>query len=301
MAQINYHHLYYFFVTAREGSIVSAARSLHVTPQTVSGQIATFEDYLGIHLFDRRGKRLYVSEQGKVAYQYAQEIFSLGEELLNTLKLKSTSQINRFTLAVTDVIPKVLAFDLIQPVMQGFENTRLVYREGDFESLLADLAVNKVDLILSDRPLSPSTNLKAFSHLLGDTGIAFFASKQVAGSLEHNFPACLNNTPLLIPSDKSTLRGDLLSWFEAESIYPKIVGEFDDSAVAKLFGQQGFGLFCAPECITAHVEQKYDVCLIGTTKAVRERIYLITPERKIRSEIALRIVSHAAKIFVNNG
>lgn len=294
--QLNYHHLYYFYVTAREGTIARAAKVLNVTPQTVSGQLATFEHQLGGLLFERRGKRLVLNSRGKTAFQYAEDIFSLGEELQGQLRLRSPGTLNRYTLAVTDVIPKVLAYDLVKPLLSSLESTRLIYREGELDSLLAELALNRVDLILSDRPLPPGANVKAFSHFLGESPLCFFAKRSIALS-SCDFPACLESAPLLLSGDKSTMRVSILAYLESVGVRPKVIAEFDDSAVLKLFGQQGYGVFCAPACIAEHLCEQYQVYRIGTAGKITERYYLITPERQIQSPYAQEIVSAAERFF----
>jgi len=297
MPQLNYHHLHYFYITAKEGSIVKAASALHVTPQTVSGQITVFESCLGMKLFDRRGKRLVLNQQGTTAFRYAEDIFSLGRELQDTLAQKSQGRLTTFTIGVTDVIPKVLAFSLVKPMLHDLKATRLICREGDLDSLLADLALNRLDIILSDRPLMPGSNVKAFSHFLGESSVSFFASDLSDDEDWTPFPDCLNNQPLLVSSDKSSIKFNLLSWFERQRIRPRVVAEFDDSAMLKLFGQQGYGVFCAPTSIEEHLTSQYLVKCIGHTDDLTERYYAISPERKIRSEIVLKLVNKASEVF----
>lgn len=297
MAQLNYHHLYYFYVTAREGSIVAAANKLHVTPQTVSGQLATFEAYLNAPLFDRRGKRLVLNQAGKLALKYAEDIFSLGHDLLETLTQNRDQRIATFSIGIIDVVPKVLAFDLVKGVLEYFTETRFIYREGDMESLLADLSVNRLDLIIADRPVPPGTNVKAFSHAMGETGISFFASPDAAKALSSGFPNSLDNLPFLIPSDKSSLKHSLLSWFERKHIEPRIHAEFDDSALLKLFGQEGYGVFCAPSCICTHIAAQYKVSCIGHSDEVVERFYAISPERELKNDIVLGILAAAQSVL----
>lgn len=291
MQQLNYHHLYYFYLTAREGSIAKASELLHLTPQTVSGQISKFEDYLGMNLFERKGKRLHLSQQGKVAYQYAEDIFKLGSELLTSLSQENSGRMHTFTIGVTDVVPKVLAFDLVKPAISSFSSTRMVYKEGDFESLLAELAINKVDMILADRPLMPGANVKAFSHFLGDSSISFFSTAKDAEPLRANFPQSLNHIPLLTSGDKSSLKINLMAWLESQQLHPKIVAEFDDSALLKLFGQEGYGVFCAPSSIEQHVEQQYQVQCIGRINEMTERYYAISSEQSIRNPVVESIMS----------
>lgn len=297
MAQLNYHHLYYFYVTAREGSIVAAANKLHVTPQTVSGQLATFEDYLNAPLFDRRGKRLVLNHAGKLALKYAEDIFSLGHDLLETLTQNRDQRIATFSIGITDVVPKVLAFELFRSVLEYFSETRFIYREGDMESLIAELSINRLDLIIADRPVPPGTHIKAFSHAMGETGISFFASPDAAKELSEGFPLSLNKLPFLLPSDKSSLKTSLLSWFERLKIEPRIYAEFDDSALLKLFGQEGYGVFCAPSCIEQHIARQYQVSCIGHSDDVIERLYAISPERELKNDIVVRILNAAKSVI----
>lgn len=297
MLQLNYHHLYYFYTTAKEGSIRRAAEKLHLTPQTISGQISAFENYLGEPLFERQGKRLVLNNRGKLAYQYADDIFALGNELVQALNDKNSQKTQSFTIGVTDVVPKVFAFDLVQPVMKAIGSTRLIYKEGDLATLLSELAINKIDLILSDVPLPNGSNVKAFNHFLGESGTSFFAIPSLAQQLAADFPQCLDGQPLLIPSDHATIKAGLLAWFEQLAIQPQIIAEFDDSALMKLFGQEGFGVFCAPTSIQSHICSQYKVDLIGSTHSVSERFYAISPERKIKHELALEIIKSAGDLI----
>lgn len=297
MQQLNYHHLYYFYVTAREGSIMRAAELLHLTPQTVSGQIATFEDYLGKKLFDRKGKRLILNQQGQFVYSYAEDIFSLGSELLQNLKQKDSGHHLHFTIGVTDIIPKVLAFDLFRTCLDHDDNLKLVCKEGDLHSLMADLALNKLDLIFSDQPLPPGGNVKAYNHFVGETGLAFFANPSNATALRADFPKSLHQTPFLLPGEKSTQRVELTAWFDRLGIVPDVVAEFEDSALMKLFAQSGYGVFGAPATIAQHVTQQYDLEVIGTTQDITEDFYLISPERKLKHPAALHLFEFANKMI----
>ncbi len=282
MSQLNYHHLYYFYITAREGSIAKAAQCLHLTPQTVSGQLSIFENYLGFKLFDRKGKRLVLNETGKMTLSYAEDIFALGDELLHSLKTEGPGEQFIFAVGVTDVIPKILSFDFLRNSFEMNEAIRLICREGDFESLQADLALNKIDLILSDRPLTPGSNLKAYSHLLGESGISFYTSHTQANALQANFPYSLDQQAFLISSDKSSQKVSLSAWFNDLQIQPNIIAEFDDTALMKFFGQSAYGIFCTPTIIEQHVIKQYNVAVIGRTEDIKERYYAISPERKIK-------------------
>ncbi|MDX1692482.1 MAG: transcriptional activator NhaR [Ketobacteraceae bacterium] len=297
MAQLNYHHLYYFYVIAREGSIVSAAKMLHLTPQTVSGQLSAFEGYLGNQLFDRKGKRLVLNELGKMTYSYAEDIFSLGNELQQALNHQQAGHQIIFTVGVTDVIPKVFSFDLLKTCFAMEEPIRLICREGDLDSLLAELALSKVDLIISDRPLTPGSPIKAYSHQLGDTGLTFYSTKRNAKRLSKGFPESLDQEPFLISGDKSTQRTNLMAWFNELQINPQIVAEFDDSALMKFFGQSGYGVFCTPTIIEQHVTEQYNVAIIGRTREVGEQFYGISPERKLKHPGVKHLVDNARDMF----
>lgn len=297
MQQLNYHHLYYFYVIAREGSIVNAARHLHLTPQTVSGQLSAFEDYLGNQLFDRKGKRLMLNEIGKMTYSYADDIFSLGNELQHALSTQQVGQQIIFTVGVTDVIPKVFTFDLLKTCFDMEDPLRLVCREGDLDTLLAELAISKLDLIISDRPLIPGSPIKAYSHSLGATGLTFYAAKRHAKRLASNFPHSLDQEPFLISGDKSTQRTNLMAWFNELQINPHILAEFDDSALMKFFGQSGYGVFCSPSIIEKHVTEHYKVAIIGRTQEVGEQYYAISPERKLKHPGVRHLVDNARHMF----
>ncbi|MCG8672632.1 MAG: transcriptional activator NhaR [Pseudomonadales bacterium] len=297
MSQLNYHHLYYFYVIAREGSIVNASKKLHLTPQTVSGQLSAFEDYLGTQLFDRKGKRLLLNATGKLTFSYAEDIFALGNELQHALHSSEVGQQVIFTVGVTDVIPKVFTFDLLKTCFEIDESIRLVCREGDLDSLLADLAISRVDIVISDRQLTPGSPIKAYSHLLGETGLTFYADKRSSRKLSKNFPQSLDQESFLICGDKSNQKHNLLSWFETLQISPKIVAEFDDSALMKFFGQAGFGVFCTPSTIEQHIIQQYNVSTIGRTEDVGERFYAISPERKLKHPGVKHLVEAAKRMF----
>ncbi len=296
MQQLNYHHLYYFYVTAREGSIIRAAESLNLTPQTISGQIATLEDYLGKQLFERRGKRLFLNETGNYVFSYAEDIFRLGSELQQNLKHQGSGHHLQFTIGVTDIIPKVLAFDLFKTCLDNDDSLKLVCKEGDLNSLLADLAVSKLDIIFSDHPLPTNSNIKAYNHFVGETGMAFFSTKDSCEALSENFPQSLHKHSLLLPGEKSTQKAELQAWFDRLSIAPDVVAEFEDSALMKLFGQAGYGVFCTPIPIAQHVMEQYNVELIGTTTDITEDFYLISPERKLKHPASLHLFSAAKEL-----
>lgn len=298
--QFNYKHLHYFYTIARKGSITKAAEALYLSPQTISGQLTVFEEFLGKPLFDRKGKRLILNDAGKLVYGYAEDIFSLGTELQQALKIEDTNQQFVFSIGVIDVIPKILASKILEISFELDGPIKLICREGDYESLLAELALNRLDLILSDRPLAPGTPIKAYNHFLGESGLSFYASKNQANTLKHDFPKCLDGYPFLICSDKSSQKINLQSWFETEQVLPSVIAEFDDSALMKYFGQAGHGVFSTPSIIEEHVTAQYNVAVIGRTNAIKERIYAISPERKVRHAGVKLLVDRATSIFKSN-
>lgn len=301
MAQLNYSHLYYFFTVAREGSIVKAAEVLHLTPQTISGQLSVFENQLGVALFDRKGKRLILNDSGKLVFSYADDIFALGHELQQSLTASEPGLRHVLTVGVIDVIPKILAFDILQHGLDLQGRVKLVCREGDFDALLAELVLNKIDIILSDRPLSPGIPVKAYNHRLGHSGLSFYTDRLTAGEMIDNFPRSMHQRPFLISGDKSVQKISLLSWFDQIEIRPDIIAEFDDSALMKFFGQSGYGVFSTPTAIEAHVLEQYDVSVIGRTTDIGENFFAISPERKLKHQGVKMLVEKGKLFFQSNG
>ncbi|NIB38785.1 transcriptional activator NhaR [Pseudomaricurvus alkylphenolicus] len=295
--QLNYNHLRYFYAIAKEGSIAKAAETLHVSPQTISGQISVFEDYLGVQLFERKGKRLVMNETGHLVFSYAEDIFALGAELQQTINSRDASQPFIFNVGVTDVIPKMLAVNILKNAFTLEGPIKLVCREGDYDSLLSELALNRLDLILSDRPLAPNVPIRAYNHPLGECGLSFYADGRTARKLRNRFPESLHQRPFLMCGDKSNQKVNLNSWFDQQQIYPEVVGEFDDSAMLKYFGQSGYGVFCTPSIIEQHVTRQYGVSVIGRTEQVMERFYAISPERKLVHPGVKLLVDAAKEIF----
>jgi len=283
----------YFWTVAREGSIAKATRILHLTPQTISGQLKLLEESVGEPLFSRVGRGLSMTETGHMVYQYADEIFTLGAEL--TSRVKTGRIIVPATLAVGIVnsIPKLVASRVLQPVLQSEEPTRLVCREGGLESLLGDLAVHQLDLVLSDRPIPSGLSVRAFSHALGSSEIALFARKALSRKYERDFPRSLDKAPILLPTQENPIRRALDDWFEQQGVSPTLLAEFEDSALMKAFGEAGNGIFPAPAAISEEVEQMYRCRRIGPAIAVEEKYYAISPERKLKHPAVLKIIEHA--------
>jgi len=297
MSPLNYNHLFYFYVVATEGSISKASARLNLTPQTISGQITSFEAQVGINLFDRKGKKIFPSEMGQLIYSYADEIFQLGDEVKHILKRQQPVLWQTFTVGITNVISKVLAQQLLAPVLVMKERVRLVCVEGDQKSLLTDLAVNKLDCILTDQPLQLGTHVKAYNHLLAESGLTFFAAETLLPDPDQDFLQSLSELPWLIQSKKSAVRTRLSSWLEKNNISPNIIAEFDDSALMKSFGQAGFGVFSSPTLIEKYVSEKYNVNIIGRSAEIKEHYYIISPERRLKHPAILEIVSAANQKF----
>jgi LysR family transcriptional activator of nhaA len=296
MTPVNFNQLYYFYQVAREGSIARVSELLHITPQTVSGQLSSLEHSIGSALFIRQGKKWQLTEIGRMTYRYAEDIFQLGDELKKILKNHQLHEWETFTVGITDVLPKAFIYEMLKPVMQNQGQLRLICREGEQGQLLAELALNKIDLVLSDQPIQPGSHLKAYSHLLAESGTSFFASHTLIPSLAGNFPQNLHQAPMLIQSRRSTVRQHLMAWFEQQSIHPTIVAEFDDSALMKAFGQQGTGFFAAPSQIEQKICEQYQVQVIGRTPHVKEAFYAISAERKITHPAVLTLVQALAAL-----
>lgn len=297
---INYKHLHYFWVVAKQGSIARASEQLHLTPQTISGQLSLLEEQLGEALFSRVGRKLQLTEVGRLVLSYADEMFSLGGELEEMVRSLPGERPLLFKVGVADVVPKSIAYRLLAPALTLAEPVRIVCREGDLDSLLAELAVHRIDLVIADGPIPPHVNVRGFNHPLGDCGISFFAVPELAGRLRRQFPASLNGEPLLIPGEVTVSRNQLLQWFDKHHLRPRIVGEFDDSALMKAFGRAGAGVFIAPTPIAHEVEKQYDVMLIGQTEEVRDHFYAISVERKI-SHPAVAVITETAREWLVAG
>ncbi|MGE3540396.1 MAG: transcriptional activator NhaR [Candidatus Tectimicrobiota bacterium] len=282
MEWLNYHHLHYFWVVAREGSIARASVQLHLAQPTISGQIRALEEALGEQLFTRVGRHLVLTEVGRVVYRYAEEIFTLGRELMDTLKGRATGRPLRLVVGVADVLPKLIAYRLLEPALHLPTPVQVVCREGKLDRLLAELALYELDVVLSDAPSSSLNNVRAFNHLLGECGISLFGTTALAHEYRAGFPASLDNAPFLLPTDNTMLRRALEQWFTSIGIRPRVMGEFEDSALLNAFGQTSLGIFAGPAVIEAEIQQQYGVVVIGRIETVRERFYAIAVERKLR-------------------
>ncbi|MCA9257583.1 MAG: transcriptional activator NhaR [Planctomycetales bacterium] len=292
---LNYHHLLYFWTAAREGSIAAAAKRLHLARPTVTGQIRALENTLGEPLFQRQGRRLVLTEFGEVAFRYADDIFTTGRELEALARGGRPGHSLRLVVGIPDVLPKLVVFRLLAPAFDLPESFQLVCREGRLEDLMADLAVHRFDLVLSDTPLAGETHVHAYSHKLGECGVSLFAATKLAGSLRRGFPDSLHEAPFLLPSTKTALRTSLDRWFEQHAVRPHVAAEIDDSALTKVLGQAGRGVFAAPTIIESEIVKQYAVRKIGDVEGVRERYYAISVERKLRHPAVVAIMKAARK------
>lgn len=279
---MNYKHLYYFWWVAKAGGVARAGEQLNVTPHTISGQIGILEDDLGTPLFTKRGRNIELTDAGKLAFGYAQDIFALGSELEESLRnYEAGGRPIEFRVGVADAVPKAIAYRLIEPATRLPEAVRLVCRESKLQNLLAELAAHRLDLVVATTPIPSSVSVRAYNHPLGESGTSFFAASQLLKRLKGKFPACLNGAPMLIPTLDVAVRSRLDRWYEDNQLRPRVVGEFDDSALMKAFGQRGVGVFIGPTVIEAEIEQQYGVKPIGRTKEIIEEFFAISVERRV--------------------
>ncbi len=297
MDWLNYHHLFYFWKVAREGSIARAAEQLHLTHPTISKQLGQLESSLGDKLFTRIGRGLVLTEFGQTVFRYADEIFSVGQELQDAIRGMPRGRPLQFTVGMPDVLPKLIAHRLLKPAFKISEPIHVVCHEGRYDELLAELAVHRLDIVLSDSPASPAVNVRVFNHLLGESELTFFGKADLAAKCRRKFPASLNGIPMLVPTERTVVRRDLDQWFYTEDIRPTIVAEFEDTALMKVFGQDGLGLFPAPTVIEKEVCRQYGVRVAGRTSAVRERYYAISVERRLKHPAVVAICEMARRVL----
>lgn len=299
MSSLNYKHLRYFWMVAKTGSIAKAAEQLHLTPQSISGQLSEFADSLGVELFRRSGRKLELTDTGRRIVSYAEDIFHTGDELLELVRDKSFATTISFRVGCADSVSKLIACHLLEPALKLPEPVKLVCREGRLDSLVADLAVHRLDLVIADRPIPAHFSVRAYNHLLGESPMTAFATPALAGQLEGEFPACLHDAPLLLPGEDFAIHQRLLRWLEHNEVHPNVVGEFDDSAMMKAFGQSGAGVFFAPAAIASQVSGQYQVVALGEVSGVVEEVYAITTERRMSHPATVAISTAARdKLFI---
>ena len=279
---MNFKHLHYFWVTAKAGGIVRAGEQLHTTPQTLSGQIKLLEAWLGRQLFRKSGRQLELTDEGRLALSYADQIFTLGAEMETALRQASGGQKTLdFRVGVADSVAKSVVYHLLEPALAVQQPVRLICSEGKFPDLLAQLALHRLDLVMADEPMSGRVSIKAFNHPLGSTPMSFFCAPALKGTLKGDFPQCLNGAPLLILSAASSMRKQLDNWFIKHQLQPRIIGEFDDGALMMAFGREGRGIFMSASVLEAETVAQYGVEVIGHTAEMVEDFYAVTVERRI--------------------
>jgi len=295
MNWLNYHHLQYFWAVSQEGSVAKASEKLHVTPATISIQLRDLEKQLGVKLFRKAGRGLALTEMGTAVQSYANDIFATGQELLDMVHGRPGEGPILFRVGIKDVMPKLIAYQLLEPTLQTAQEIRVACHEGDVSRLIADLAIHKLDVVLSDTPIDPSMKVKAYSHLLGESDVVLVGTKDLAKKVRKDFPDSLNSTPILLPMKDTVLRRSLDIWFDENQIRPQIRGEFEDSAMMKIMGKAGVGIFPVTAIISEEVQAMYRVDPIATVPGVTERFYALSVERKIKHPAVLAISEVARK------
>jgi len=295
MDYLNYHHLRVFWTAVREGGVTRASEKLHVSQPTVTSQIRSLEHALGQKLFKRSGRTLLLTDVGRSAYRYADEMVGLGQELIDTVRGRLPGHGLRLTVGVANVVPKLIAYRMLLPVLSLAENVRVECLEDTPERLLAELAVFRLDLVLADAPIGPTVSVRAHNHLLGECGVSLCGTDALARAYRKRFPRSVDGAPFLLPRRNSALRCALDEWFERERIRPRIVGEFEDSALMMAFGEAGAGLFPVASPTVAAVRRKYGVREVGRAESVRQRFYAITTERKLKHPAVVAVVGEAAR------
>jgi LysR family transcriptional activator of nhaA len=293
MAWLNYHHLLYFWTVARDGSITKASETLRLSPPTISEQIRSLEESLGAKLFEKRGRNLALTDAGRVALEYAEEIFTRGEELTEVLSSGKGGRMARFTIGIADVVPKLIAYRLILPALKLENKVRIVCRESSSDTLVSQLAIREVDLVISDAPLNPSIHIRAFSHLLGQSGLSFFAHPRLAKQVKGRFPRCLDGIPFLMPADNTDLRRSLEHWLEVHDVHPIIVGEFEDSALAAVFSEAAVGAFASPTPTESQVKRQYGLSVLGRARDITASYYAISLDRRLKHPAVIAISEFA--------
>lgn len=294
MEWLNYHHLLYFWTVAKEGSVSRAATSLHVSQPTVSAQLRSLQKSLGQQLFEKQGRNLKLTAEGEAVFRYADEIFSLGRELLQTVKGEPQASPRRFRVGISDALPKLTTYRLLEPALLMQPPFRLHVRIDKTERLLAELAVHALDLVIADAPMMPSLRVRAFNHLLGETSVSIYGSAALARSARRGFPRSLHGSPMLLQTPNTAVRQSLDQWFDVHQIEPVVVGEVEDMAMLQTLGEHGLGLFAAPTVMRKEICRRYHVTWVGELDKVREKFYAISVERRI-THPAVRLIADQAK------
>lgn len=289
MRWLNYQHFFYFWNIARYGSVTEASRHLRLAQPTISAQLKDLEEVLGEKLFDRAGRALKLSDTGKIAYRYAEQIFGLGQEFLEVLDGKSEGGGRELKIGIADVVPKSLAYRLIEPALGAAAGGAVICLEDKTERLLADLSIGEIDLVVADRPIPPNVKVKAFNHFIGECGVSFLATRALVKRYKKGFPQSFTSAPLLLPTVESAVRRELDQWFDTIGITANCIGSFQDRALMKIAAREGKGIIPVPTVVEAEVRKEFDLELVGKTGAVKEQLYLISLERRLKNPLLMKI------------
>lgn len=294
MDWLNYHHLRYFWMVAREGGLRRAAEKLNVSPPSISAQIRDLEEALGEKLFRRSGRGNVLTDIGQVVLRYADEIFSLGRELGDAVKQRPTTRVLRLHVGVADSFPKLMTQQILRPAFALPQQIHLICREGKVEDLLAQLVAHRLDVVLSDEPAPGSLKVRVFNHPMGECGVTFCATTRLANALRKGFPRSLHHAPAFLPAEGTGLRRSLDRWFQELGIAPRIVAEFDDPALMKVMSSDGGGFVPLPSLVAAEAVDRFSLRIIGTTEKCREQFFAITADRRIRHPAVAALTTQSA-------
>ncbi len=293
MEWLNYHHLLYFWSVAKHGSIAKACEELRLAQPTISKQIGLLEQTLGEKLFLRQGRHLVLTEMGRIIFRHAEDIFSIGQDLMNAVKGRGSGHPVRLNVGIVDVVPKLLAARLLESTFKQFPGMRLVCWEDKLDQLLANLAIHGLDLVIADTPAPPTIKVQVYNHSLGESGVTFFAKSKLATRYRRNFPRSLNGAPILLPTSNTMLRRLLDDWFMLQKVIPTVIGEFEDSATLKAFGQEGHGLFPIPTVMEKEICQQYRVQVVQRVRSLSQKFYAITAERRLKHPAVVALFNAA--------
>jgi LysR family transcriptional activator of nhaA len=295
MEWLNYHHLLYFWSVAKHGTVAKAGEELRLSQPTISAQLRLLEDMLGEKLFRRSGRYLVLTEMGRVVFDYAEDIFSLGQDLMNTVKGRGSGKPVRVVVGIADAVPKLLASRLLKYAFKLSRAVHVVCWEGKLDHLLADLAIHKLDLVISDAPTPPSIKVQVYNHLMGTSGVTLFAAAKLRAQYRRNFPRSLEGAPFLLPTSNAMLRRGLEDWFVKKSLHPNIIGEFEDSATLKAFGHEGYGIFPGPTVLEKEIRRQYQVEVLGRVDTVEQQFFAVTVDSRLKHPIVMAILESARR------
>jgi LysR family transcriptional activator of nhaA len=290
---LNYHHLFYFWKVVRAGSIARACEELRLAPPTVSAQLRSLENELGEKLFQKTGRTLAPTEIGQMVFKYAEEIFALGEDLMNAVKQRPTRKPRRLIIGVDDVLPKEIAHELIAPAFNLPEAVHILCHEANLERLVAGLTLNELDVVLSDAPVTPALNTQTYNHHLGQCGVVWMGTAPLAKIHRRRFPKSLDGAPILLPTSDTAIRRQLDRWIDKQGIRPVVVGEFEDFALLRTFGERGAGVFPVPTLLERRLKRLYSVERFGAAEGVTAHFYAISVERKLKNPAVVAICETA--------